>query len=39
MNYINNLIKISALNSKFIVLKDSLLEEAIFFYDNLCKDN
>lgn len=36
---INNLIKISALNSKFIVLKDNLLDEAMIFYDNLCKDN
>ncbi|MVX67101.1 hypothetical protein GKZ28_25965 [Clostridium chromiireducens] len=36
---INNLIKISALNSKFIVLKDDLLDEAILFYDNLYKEN
>ena len=36
---INNVIKISALNSKFIVLKDYLLDEAILFYDNLYKDN
>ncbi|MFW2489762.1 nucleotidyltransferase family protein [Clostridium chromiireducens] len=36
---INNLIKISALNSKFIVLKDNLLDEAILFYDNLYKEN
>ena len=36
---INNLIKISALNSKFIILKDNLLDEAILFYDNLYKDN
>lgn len=36
---INNPIKISALNSKFIVLKDNLFEEAMIFYDNLCKDN
>ncbi|WP_297421674.1 nucleotidyltransferase family protein [Clostridium sp.] len=36
---INNLIKISALNSKFIVLKDNLLNDAIAFYDNLYKDN
>jgi predicted nucleotidyltransferase len=36
---INNLIKISALNSKLIILKDNLLDEAIIFYDNLCKDN
>lgn len=36
---INNLIKISALNSKFIVLKDNLLDEAMIFYDNLYKDN
>lgn len=36
---INNPIKISALNSKFIVLKDNLLDEAMTFYDNLCKDN
>jgi predicted nucleotidyltransferase len=36
---INNLIKISALNSKFIVLKDHLLDETILFYDNLYKDN
>lgn len=36
---INNLIKISALNSKFIVLKDHLLDETILFYDNLYKEN
>ena len=36
---INNVIKISALNSKFIVFKDYLLDEAILFYDNLYKDN
>ena len=36
---INNLIKISALNSKLIILKDNLLDEAMIFYDNLCKDN
>jgi predicted nucleotidyltransferase len=36
---INNLIKISALNSKFIVLKDNLLDETMIFYDNLCKEN
>ena len=36
---INNLIKINALNSKFIVLKDHLLGEIILFYDNLYKDN
>lgn len=36
---INNLIKISALNSNFIVLKDNLLEEARILYDNLYKDN
>ncbi|AGX41599.1 nucleotidyltransferase family protein [Clostridium saccharobutylicum] len=36
---INNLIKISALNSKFVVLKDYLLDETIIFYDNLYKDN
>lgn len=36
---INNLIKISALNSKLIILKDNLLDEAMVFYDNLCKDN
>lgn len=36
---INNLIKISALNSKFIVLKDNVLDEAMIFYDNLYKDN
>lgn len=36
---INNLIKISALNSRFIILKDHLLDEAILFYENLYKDN
>ena len=36
---INNLIKISALNSKLIILKDNHLDEAMIFYDNLCKDN
>ncbi len=36
---INNLIKISALNSKFIILKDDLLDDSIIFYDNLYKDN
>lgn len=36
---INNLIKISALNSKLIIFKDNLLDEAMIFYDNLCKDN
>ena len=36
---INNLIKISALNSKFIVLKDQLLDDAILFYETLYKDN
>lgn len=36
---INNLIKINALNSKFIVLKDHLLDDIILFYDNLYKDN
>jgi predicted nucleotidyltransferase len=36
---INNLIKIEALNSKFVVLKDNLLDEAINFYDKLYKEN
>lgn len=36
---INNLIKISALNSKFIVFNDHLLDDTIIFYDNLYKDN
>ena len=36
---VNNLIKISALNSKLIIFKDNLLDEAMIFYDNLCKDN
>lgn len=36
---VNNLIKISALNSKFIILKDELLEDAINLYDNLCREN
>ena len=36
---INNLIKIDALNSKFIIIKDNLLDEALIFYDNLYKDN
>lgn len=36
---INNLIKISALNSRFIVLKDHLLDETILFYENLYRDN
>ncbi|QAA33508.1 type VII toxin-antitoxin system MntA family adenylyltransferase antitoxin [Clostridium manihotivorum] len=36
---INNLVKISALNGKFIVLSDSILEETIEFYDNLFREN
>jgi hypothetical protein len=36
---INNLIKIDALNSKFIILKNYLLDEALIFYDNLYNDN
>jgi len=36
---INNLIKIDALNSKFIIIKDTLLNEALIFYDDLYKDN
>lgn len=36
---INNIIKIEALNSKFIVIKDNLLDEAIEYYDNLYKEN
>lgn len=36
---INNIIKIEALNSKFIVIKDNLLDKAIEYYDNLYKEN
>lgn len=36
---INNIIKIQALNSAFIVLSDNLLDMAIDFYDNLAKEN
>lgn len=36
---INNILKINALNSKFVIIKDNLLDEALIFYDNLYKDN
>lgn len=36
---VNNMIKISALNSKWVVFSDKLLEEKIEYYDNLCKEN
>ena len=36
---INNLVKISALNSKFIVLSDGMLAEKIGFYDNIFREN
>ena len=36
---INNVIKIAALNSKFIIMRDRLLDEATNFYDRLCKEN
>lgn len=36
---VNTMVKISALNSKFVVLKDDLLEETFNFYDNLYKEN
>jgi predicted nucleotidyltransferase len=36
---INNLVKISAVNSKFIVLSDGILAETIDFYDNLFREN
>ncbi|SHH74276.1 nucleotidyltransferase family protein [Clostridium grantii] len=36
---ISNVIKIAALNSKFIIIRDKLLDEAIDFYDRLYKEN
>jgi predicted nucleotidyltransferase len=36
---INNVIKIAALNSKFIIMRDGLLDEATNFYDRLYKEN
>lgn len=36
---INNVIKIAALNSKFIIMRDKLLDESIDFYDRLYKEN
>ncbi|MFD3155697.1 nucleotidyltransferase family protein [Haloimpatiens sp. FM7330] len=36
---INNMIKIQALNSKFIIIKDNLLDQAIEYYDRLYKEN
>lgn len=36
---INIHIKISALNSKFIVLSNEILEITMNYYDNLCKEN
>ena len=36
---INNMIKIEALNSREVIIKDNLLEEAIELYDRLYKEN
>ena len=36
---VNNLIKIEALNSRFIIISDNLLEEARNYYDKLAKEN
>lgn len=36
---VNNMIKISALNSKMIIIHDDLLEQAISYYDNLYREN
>lgn len=36
---VNNMVKISALNSKTIIMHDNLLEEAVSYYENLYKEN
>lgn len=36
---VNNLIKIEALNSRFVIISDNLLEEARNHYDKLAKEN
>ncbi|MCB2289155.1 nucleotidyltransferase domain-containing protein [Clostridium sp. CS001] len=36
---VSNVIKIAALNSKFIIIRDKLLDEATDFYDRLYKEN
>lgn len=38
-NNVNNMIKISALNSKLVIISDELLEKSINYYDNLSKEN
>ncbi|MFR1906064.1 MAG: type VII toxin-antitoxin system MntA family adenylyltransferase antitoxin [Clostridium neonatale] len=35
----NELIKIEALNSRFIVMSDDKLQKALDFYENYCKEN
>lgn len=36
---INNMIKIEALNSREVIIKDNLLDEAVELYDRLYKEN
>lgn len=36
---VNNIIKIEALNSKFIVIQDNMLDEAIGYYEKFYKEN
>lgn len=36
---VNNMVKVSALNSKTIIMHDNLLEEAVSYYENLYKEN
>lgn len=38
-NNVNNMIKISALNSELVIISDELLEKSINYYDNLSKEN